>query len=75
MSKNIKKNEKKQQVELTEQDWSRVFDLRCTSKSGRRKLDRDELRLCERALFTDPVRYRAMDKNVFNATKRIKRIT
>jgi hypothetical protein len=58
---------KKKRPPLTGSDWSKVFDIRCRSKSGR-PATQEEINLCARAIKDDPVRYRAMNDRVFWAT-------
>jgi transposase-like protein len=53
---------------LTEEEWVLVFKLRCRSKSGLPPSD-DERALLERAFSLDPERYRAMNADVFEATR------
>lgn len=52
---------------LTEEEWRRVFQLRCRTKQGQDVAQRD-LALVYAALREDPKRYSAMDVDVFNAT-------
>lgn len=59
---------KKRKDKLTDRDWERVLKLRCASKLGHAPA-REDLRFLERALCEDPVRYRSLDKKVFDATK------
>lgn len=53
--------------QLTELDWERVFRVRCKSKSGHQLAD-EERELITRAHQLDPVRYAAMNDDVFVAT-------
>ena len=52
---------------LTEAEWSKVFDIKCRSKSGHAVTD-EERALTNRAFETDPDRFSAMEPAVFNAT-------
>lgn len=49
-------------------DWSKVFELRCRTKSGQR-LTPEEQQLVEAAHAADPKRYAALTADVFEATK------
>lgn len=49
-------------------DWSKVFALRCKSKSGH-GLTPEEMRLVEAAYKADPKRYGALNAEVVEATK------
>lgn len=53
---------------FTEDDWVRVFRIRCESKRGG-KITYAESMFCRRAWEQDPERYDRMDKEVFEATK------
>lgn len=53
--------------ELTENDWARVFKVRCQDRQGRPISD-EERTLVEVAFESDEKRYRAMTPDVFNAT-------
>lgn len=67
----MKKEERRKnklQRTLTEDDWKRVFDLRCRSKKGE-TLNRKDHAFCLRAMKSDPGRYSALDVVVFEATK------
>ncbi|HEY8309997.1 MAG TPA: hypothetical protein VIG47_05540 [Gemmatimonadaceae bacterium] len=52
---------------LTEEQWNEVFAARCQSKQGK-KLYHEQLALISLAYAEDPERYKAMEKDVFNAT-------
>lgn len=52
---------------LTEDDWRRVFTLRCKSKQGQTLAD-DERALIEAAWKENKKRYTAMERAVFVAT-------
>lgn len=52
---------------LTDEDWLKVFELRCKSKRGER-LSGAEQRLVERAFRADETRYAALEPDVFDAT-------
>lgn len=54
-------------AKLSEEQWSEVFRIRCRSKRGER-ISSAELRLCERAMRSDEVRYEAEGADVFDAT-------
>jgi hypothetical protein len=58
---------KRRLVGLGEDDWPRVFELRCRSKRGQR-LSRSEAALVEAAYRADPGRYAAMEGAVFDAS-------
>lgn len=48
--------------------WRRLFDIRCRSKEGRAVSD-EERRFYSMCFDKWPDDYRAMEKDVFNATK------
>lgn len=52
---------------LTEDDWRRVFALRCKSKRGE-ALSPAETKLVTRAWRADAARYAAMNPSIFNET-------
>ena len=52
---------------LTEEDWRRVFQIRCRSKQGQ-LITSAERKFCEKAFQEDFDRYSAMDADVFDAT-------
>ena len=52
---------------LTDEQWSRVYQLRCRAKQGQH-LAPDDLAFLEVAFKEDGTRYGAMDVDVFNAT-------
>lgn len=52
---------------LTEEEWRRVFQLRCRSKQGQ-ELAKADLALVAAAFRADPKRYSALEVDVFNAT-------
>lgn len=52
---------------LTEDEWRRVFSLRCQSKRGQGLSDADR-DFCHRAFQSDPDRYKAMGAKVFEET-------
>jgi hypothetical protein len=52
---------------LSDDDWARVFAVRCLSKDGK-PISKADRRLCDAAFDGDEARYTAMDKDVFNAT-------
>ena len=53
---------------LSEDDWNKVFKLRCQSKSGH-ELSQEQSELCRKARKEDPERYKGMDNEVFERTK------
>ena len=54
-------------TELTDDQWREVFGIRCRSKRGE-PITQTELRLCERAMWSDEARYSAEEADVFDAT-------
>jgi len=52
---------------LTEEEWRRVFQLRCRSKQGQ-DIAKEDLALVDAAFRDDLERYSAMEVDVFNAT-------
>jgi hypothetical protein len=52
---------------LTEEQWRRVFQLRCRSKQGQ-DVSQEDLALVYAAFHEDLERYSAMEVDVFNAT-------
>ena len=52
---------------LTEEEWRRVFQLRCRSKQGQ-DVAKADLALVAAAFRDDPKRYSTMEVDVFNAT-------
>lgn len=54
--------------QLTDDEWRRVFRVRCASKSGSRELTDEEKSLVQTAFDSDPERYSKMEIDVFNAT-------
>jgi endonuclease I len=58
---------RKSRKKLTENDWERVFAARCQSKQGSSVSD-EERSLVGAAHEDDRERYKAMEKDVFNAT-------
>ena len=52
---------------LTEEEWRRVFQLRCRTKQGQ-EISKEELALTATAFREDPKRYSALEVDVFNAT-------
>ncbi len=52
---------------LTEEEWRRVFDLRCRAKRGEH-LSPENFRLVRDAYASDAARYKALDGPVFDAT-------
>ncbi len=52
---------------LSEEEWARVFDLRCRSKRGEH-IAPDDTRLFRRALASDRARYCGMDEEIRVAT-------
>lgn len=54
-------------TKLTEQEWRRVFELRCRLKRGE-SLSSEERALTDAAFAEDVDRYSAMEGAVFDAT-------
>jgi hypothetical protein len=52
---------------LTEDDWAKVFQLRCRSKQGL-ELSEEDRALTDAAYSEDPERYKALEPDVFDAT-------
>jgi hypothetical protein len=52
---------------MTEEGWTKVFQLRCRSKRGEH-LSQEELRLLTQAYRQDPERYSALNRQVFEET-------
>lgn len=52
---------------LTEEEWRRVFQLRCRAKQGQ-AIAKEDLALIAAAFRDDLERYSAMEVDVFNAT-------
>ena len=52
---------------LTEAEWREVFRIRCRSKQGMQP-SVDEHKLITRAFSADPIRYKALNADVFDAT-------
>jgi hypothetical protein len=52
---------------LTEDEWRKVFHLRCRSKQGQ-ELSKEDRALVDAAYNEDPERYGAMEPDVFDAT-------
>lgn len=52
---------------LTENDWSNVFRLRCRTKQGQEISEADRA-LINAAYAEDPIRYKALEPDVFDAT-------
>lgn len=53
--------------QLSEADWAKVFEARCLSKRGL-PLSEDQQTRIDAAYKSDPKRYAAMERDVFNAT-------
>jgi hypothetical protein len=58
---------KKAKATLTDAEWAQVFAARCKSKQGQ-PVSAEERRLLDIAFENYPERYRAMEREVFNAT-------
>ena len=52
---------------LNEQDWIKVFEIRCRSKRGQ-ALSMEDCALVDDAYEIDPTRYEAMEPDVFDET-------
>ncbi len=52
---------------LTEEEWQRVFKIRCRSKQGL-QIAKEDQSLTDRAYESDQERYAAMEADVFDAT-------
>ena len=57
----------KTKQQLTEQEWLRVFEVRCRAKQGQ-TLSEADMQLLNVALNDNRERYIKMDPEVFNAT-------
>jgi hypothetical protein len=52
---------------LTEEEWRRLFQMRCRSKQGQ-ELSKKDRALMHAAFKEDPDRYGSMEADVFDAT-------
>lgn len=57
----------RKRTNLTEDDWRKVFELRCRSKRGQRLSD-EEQTLVDAAYRQDRKRYGALEPDIFDAT-------
>ena len=58
---------RRREKKLTEEEWHKIFELRCRSKRGQR-LFPEEQALVDAAYRQDLKRYAAMEPDVFDAT-------